>query len=454
MTGNLLARHQIVRLGWAGLSFGLPQVLRLLNNIILARLLSPALFGVMQIILTIRLGVELLSDMGFNQSIVSNPRGAEPDFYNTVWTIKVIRGVLLGTIAALLTGTLTRFFDKPELAPILPVIALTFVISGFESTSKGLLQKDRRVRSYAALEISVATFSLIAHVALALMTPTIWALVLGSVLTSASLLVVSYLVIPGLRHSFVLRRESVREVVRFGKWIFLSSVIYFLSLNFDRLYFAPQISLAELGLYGIARSLADMLSLLANHAGNLLLFPAIAAARGDGGDLGARLRSPRRFLMFLVAIGVGAAIALSDAAIAVLYDDRYLGAAPILALLLIGAWFATLSTVYENVLLGVARPALPAVSQGLKLLTYVIAVPLAFQDHGFLLAVAVLSAGEAVRYLALWALSLKHGLAFGRDDIMLTLAVIVALIATRELAATIGLTGDLRSLLGSVGVSW
>ena len=140
------------------------------------------------------------------------------------------------------------------------MIALTFLFTGFQSASSALLQKQGSVARISAFEVGVAIISLAAHVALALITPTIWALVLGSVVTSAAALVASYLIIPGVRHRFIIDRASAREILFFGKWIFLSSIIYFLAMNYDRLYFAKQIPLALLGVYGIARSMADMLT--------------------------------------------------------------------------------------------------------------------------------------------------------------------------------------------------
>ena len=65
----------VVRLGWTTLSYGCGQVLRLLNNVILARLLAPPIFGLMALVNAIRTGVELLSDVGIIQNIVSSQIG-------------------------------------------------------------------------------------------------------------------------------------------------------------------------------------------------------------------------------------------------------------------------------------------------------------------------------------------------------------------------------------------
>ncbi|QNP43105.1 oligosaccharide flippase family protein [Sphingomonas daechungensis] len=92
---NVISKTMAARIGWTSVVFGANQVLRLLNNVLLARLLAPSLFGLMTIVNAIRVGVELLSDLGINQNIVSSPQGHTKDFYDTAWTLQVLRGCFL-----------------------------------------------------------------------------------------------------------------------------------------------------------------------------------------------------------------------------------------------------------------------------------------------------------------------------------------------------------------------
>lgn len=441
-----IPREMMARLGWTTTGFGIVQVLRFANNVILARLLSPPLLGLMLIVNSIRTGVELLSDVGINQNIISNRQGHRPEFYDTAWTIMVIRGVVLGAACFATAGFFARFFEKPELATILPVIALVFVFTGFQSASTALLQKQGSVARISTVEVCVALISLAVHVGLALVTPTIWALVLGSVITSGTSLVASYLIIPGVRHRFIIDRASAREIIFFGKWIFISSIIYFLAMNYDRLYFAKQIPLALLGVYAIARSMADMLTNLVDRIGNMVLFPHVASMQSTAPEVRARLLHSRRTMVLVVALGLACFVAVSDVVIRLLYDSRYETAAEILPLLLLGVWVSILCKVNDSVLLGVAQPAYTAIANAAKLITFVIGVPIAFHYFGLMAAIVVLNAGEVVRYVMLWAFSRRSHLAFGRDDLALTILFLFAIFLLRELLAAMGLTGGIDSL--------
>ena len=165
--------------GWIAAQHAIQQVLRLGTNVVLARLLSPELLGTMLLINTFRTGGELLTDVGIGQSIVSDPKGSDPVFYNTAWTIQIIRGIALFIVGILAAAPLAYLYDEPRLKILLPVAALVFLISGFTSPSKFLLQKEMKVKRLAILGMGMGVASSLFHISLALYTPTIWALIVA-----------------------------------------------------------------------------------------------------------------------------------------------------------------------------------------------------------------------------------------------------------------------------------
>ena len=292
----------------------------------------------------------------------------------------------------------------------------------------------------------MAVLSLAVHVALALITPTIWALVLGSVITSGAMLVASYLVIPGVRHRFIIDRASAREIIFFGKWIFLSSIIYFLAMNYDRLYFAKQIPLELLGVYAIARSMADMLTLLVSRTSTWVIFPHVASMESTAPKVRASLLHSRRTVLLLIALGFACFVAISDGIVRLLYDSRYETAAEILPLMLLGVWISILCIgqrfrAARNGAAGLYRDSQWGEAPDLR-----IGVPIAFHNYGLMAAIVVLNAGEVVRYVVLWLFSRRKHLAFGRDDLALTILFLTALVGARELLFVLGLASGMDGL--------
>ena len=95
-------------------------------------------------------------------------------------------------------------------------------------------------------------------------------------------------------------------------------------------------------------------------------------------------------------------------------------------------------------LLGVSRPAMPTYANAAKFLGYAIAAPLSYYYFGILGALlAFFSAGEAIKYIAMWLLSRGHNLAFARDDLALSVLFLMTALLARKLLFFIGLTGDI-----------
>ena len=80
---------------WTLGGYAISQVVRLGNNFLLARLLFPKAFGLMALVYTFLIALQMFSDIGINLSIIQNKRGDDPKFLNTAWTLQVFRGLIL-----------------------------------------------------------------------------------------------------------------------------------------------------------------------------------------------------------------------------------------------------------------------------------------------------------------------------------------------------------------------
>ena len=188
-----------------------------------------------------------------------------------------------------------------------------------------------------------------------------------------------------------------------------------------------------------------------------VLYPTVAAAALPETELRKKLLRGRRTLMLGAAVALGGFLALSPLIVGILYDARYSEAGVILPILCVGVWFSMLTSTNDSILMGLARPAYPALSNAAKLITYLVGMPIAFHFYGFIGAIVVIAGGEFVKYLALWVLSHKEHLRFGRDDLALTLAFGVAALAGHELLLLLGWNGSahpihFRALLGGIGL--
>lgn len=436
LPGSALLR----RLGWTTAGFGYGQGIRLVGNVVMTRLLAPEIFGIMLIVNTLRTGMELLTDIGVGQNIVADRRGETPDFYNTAWTLQAVRGIILSIAFAIAAMPLSALYGGGVFLPVLQLSALFLLVSGFQSVGRYIAQRRQQARALALFEMTVATTAMAVQILLAWMWPTIWALVFGALVSGLIATIASYWIVPGIKMRLHLDRNSLFDILHFSKWIFLSSIVFFVATNFDRLYLGTAIPLALLGVFGIARGLADMVGNLVIRVGNMVVFPAIAGARQNSADIRAKLGELRVPLLISAALCIAALVAVSDTLVKLIYDARYHAAAAMLPVLAVGLWFTVLATISEAILLGVGKPIYGTIANFAKLGWMVVMIPAGVVAGGIGGAVLAIALGDLVRYIATLLGQTREGLAFVRQDIMLTAVFALAVFALRALTGALGLT--------------
>jgi O-antigen/teichoic acid export membrane protein len=410
-------------------SYGVMQLVRLATGIVIARLLTPHLLGIMVIVYVLRYGMELVTDIGIGQSVVSNKNGGKPEFYNTAWTLQLIRGFLLSIVFLAAAFPISRLYNAPILASILPVISLYFALAGFASMSTSLLVRRMQTTRLNAFDVMLETISAVGRIALAYFSPTIWALVFGSFVLPIARVIGSHFLVSGLRHKFFLSKDYAWQIFSFGKWIFFSAFLFFLSSNFDQLYLGKVIPFDLLGVFGIARFLSGSVGDGIGRLCRLVVFPLIASSAESPREQAREQLAPvRLFFVLLSAFGVSVFFAISDFLIATLYDHRYQAAGWMLPVLVIGIWFNTLSTVNEWTLIGIGKAKYSAFSNVLKLAWIVVALPLSIIQFGILGAVIVIAISDLFRYVPILIGQIRFHFSFAFQDLLATLTFLVLVV--------------------------
>jgi O-antigen/teichoic acid export membrane protein len=391
VTGGYLAKFV-----WTAGTFVLSAGLKFGLNIVLAYLLAPQILGVMVVVNAIRLGVELLTDVGIEQNIIHHPDGLDRDFRDTAWTLQFIRGALLTLAFVVAAPSLAQAYDID--VRIFLVAALSPVIGGAHSTAIFALVKRMEVRRRNLFELTCEILAFAVQVALAAWLRSVWAPVIGLVLAVAIRSALSYLLPePGQRLRF--DTDVVRRILHFGKWIAVTSLVMYAATNLDRLYLGKVAPLALVGIYGIARAIAELPTTLARRMSYQIIFPALASVATDdrAGQMVAIARS-RAVFTLVVCAGLGMAASIADLLIALIYDERYQQASWMLSILLGGAVFAVLSNLNEALLLSAGRPVYGSIANVLRLITLGILMPAGYALAGFPGAVVAVAATELLQY--------------------------------------------------------
>jgi len=410
---------------WVFAGHGGSQIIRLGGNLVLWRLLDPTSFGIMAIVNALNQGIHMFSDVGIGPSIVQNKRGDDPTYLNTAFTIQAIRGMLLFIAAVIIAYPFAALYREPLLAQLLPIVGLGSMIGGFNSTNYHTATRKISLGRVTMMELVTQAFGLVVMIAGAALYRSVWALVIGTLASTLLKLVMTHVSLPGIRNRFTWDRPSAHTLLKFGRWIFVSTLLSFAVAQSDRLIFGRLIPLSVLGVYSIATVWASMPTGVLDRIFASVMFPLLSRLHGEGKDLGPayhRARTPALLgTAWISACLLGGAPALMQ----FLYDQRAHDAGWIIQILMCGTWFATLETANGTALLACGEARLVAIASSIKLVGLAVFIPLGLALGGFPGAVVGFAASEVARYFVSVAFLRKINLYEHWQDLFLS-AVLAA----------------------------
>ncbi len=408
---------------WTVVDYGCSMALRVVNSLILTRLLMPESFGLMALVSTLIAGISLMSDIGLGPSVVQNPRGDDPILLNTVWTLQVLRGLGIFLVVLIVTWPMAQIYHEPRLMALLPALGICNLVVGFNSTNLLSMSRHMGVRRLFLLDITCQILGLGVMICCALVHPSVWALVIGAIVGNTSRLWLSFYprLIPGIRNCFRWDRESVHGLVHFGKWILLSTAFGFFASQADRLILGKLITFTLLGIYSIAYTVSDIPRAVINAFTQKVGYPFIAKM--------AHLpvaEFRRTFLWYRFrALLAGAAmlclmVYLGGFLVTRVYDRRYHAASWMVPVLALGLWHTLLYATTMPALLSLGKSQYQAIGNAVYCLGVVTAIPLAFHFFGMIGAVVAVAAGDLPMYFVLVTGASREGVSTWKQDLQAT----------------------------------
>jgi O-antigen/teichoic acid export membrane protein len=138
-------------LAWLGSSAVLRGVAQLLSLAILARLLEPADFGIVAAALVVAGLSAVLSELGVNAAIVQADK-LTPELEASAFLLSICMAVALFLAVQLNAGGIAALFAIPDLAQVLPYIAMGFLLRGLAQVSEGKVNRRMDFRLLAFVE--------------------------------------------------------------------------------------------------------------------------------------------------------------------------------------------------------------------------------------------------------------------------------------------------------------
>lgn len=395
-----LRRRWLAGGGWALLTLGLGMGAGVVRTLVVARLLGAHELGVMGIALLALGTAEALTATGVETALVSHPGDPREDL-DAAFTLQLFRGLLVCAVLWAAAPLVAAFFATPEAVPVVRAVGVVAVLRGLANPAAALLVRRiefGRLFWWSVPEV-VAGFALAVGVAVA--RRDVWALVAAAVGAQAVATAASYAMLPR-RPRLSLRREALRRLVHYGKWVSGSRMLMFLSLHVDNAVVGRVLGTSALGVYQLAFRIGELGVATFTRAIVQVALPALSQLRGDAAALRRAFGGMLRLVLAANGIFAAAVLLLAGPLVGRLLGPEWMPAVPVLRILAVAMVFRAVVVLASELFHAVRRPRLTFEANALRLavlLASVLPLTYAFGLQGA--ALAVLLAGAAASVLSL-----------------------------------------------------
>lgn len=271
-TGSALFWNAVQQVGVNGIF--------LVRLVILARLLMPEDFGLLAIATTVIGVLSSITDLGMMPALVQHA-GVSRQHYNAAWTVGILRSVVITGAVFLAAPIFAAIFAEPRSVNVIRAVAVLPMIQAAASVRVADLTRHLQFRSLAIAKLTDAVANTIVAIGLA-RTLGVWALVAGTLAGPAAYVVASYSLAPH-RPRLAFNPKAVGSLIRYGRWIFLTSLVGVSGSAALRVVISRQLGSAELGLYFLAAKLAFLPTVMSSQVFGAVAFPLYARLQADVG---------------------------------------------------------------------------------------------------------------------------------------------------------------------------
>jgi len=302
---------------------------------ILARILSPADYGLVGMVATLTSLVILFSDMGLSWATIQRTSLTIQQIHNLFWLNSGF-GIVLAVLFATSSPLLAKFYGEPRIVPIASATAATFAIGGFAVQPMALLKRQMRFKQVAVVRIGAAAIGGGTGIALAMTGWGYWSLVGQSIASGTASLVLAF-ALTGYRPGRVTFGVGTRTLVQFGGLLAANGALIYVARNMDNILIGRFWGATELGYYSRAYFLMTLPNLLVTGVLSTVMVPALSALQHDRKRFGDAYRLALR-LTALVGFPLAAGLGLvAPELIRIVYGPQWSAVVPIFAWLSVSA---------------------------------------------------------------------------------------------------------------------
>ncbi|HEY1165533.1 MAG TPA: lipopolysaccharide biosynthesis protein [Chitinophaga sp.] len=302
------------------------QLINFAVQVILARILLPAEFGLIGMLtIFISIGNSLI-DSGLTSSLIRTPDASQRD-YSTVFFINLAGSFIIYAILFASAPLIARFYQQDSLSAIIRVYTISFLLRAFIGVQTTRLTKEMNFRAQMFMQIPSVIGGGITGILLAYWGYGVWSLVWMN-LVQAFLFTVQHWIFTGWRPSFIFDWDCFKYHFKFGYKLTLSGLLNAIYQNLYNLIIGKYFSATQLGYYTRAQTMQMFPVQNLSTALNKVTYPMFATIQEDDKRLKNVYRRLMQQVVFWVTPIMIVLVIIAEPLFRMLLTEKWLPAVP------------------------------------------------------------------------------------------------------------------------------
>lgn len=302
------------------------QVVQFVLQIILARLLSPELYGVLSMMIIFTSLANVFIQTGFNTALIQNKDVTEEDYSSVFWVTLAIAGIMYG---AIFVGApfIAEFYAMPDIVVPLRVLALMLFPGAMNSIQLAKVSREMDFKKVFYSNIGGILVAGVASIIVALLGGGLWALVIQNILNITVACVVMWVTVRWrIRLVFNLKRVII--LFGFGWKLLVSALLDTLYQNLSSLVIGKKYDSGTLGYYERGRQFPQVIINSVNGAVQSVMLPAMSAQQDDRTTVKEMMRTSMTMSAYIIFPMMAGLAAVATPLIRLLLTDKWLPCVP------------------------------------------------------------------------------------------------------------------------------
>ncbi|HEX2803853.1 MAG TPA: lipopolysaccharide biosynthesis protein [Sphingomicrobium sp.] len=395
-----LTRPTLHSIAWITATRGMRAPITLIAVAVLARLLTPADFGIVAIGMIFVTFSDTLIDGSFGMVLIQR-RKITPAVIGATLFLSAALALVVSAGVAILSPFIEREFDFPQLSAVLLLLAAALPITAITAVTSSLLQRALELRILSLIGVGSQLAYVIAAIGFAVAGMGLWSLVWAQMLQWLVDAALQFLTVrKKYRLGFSL--AGVRDVLGTGGMFTISKMLKWAANSADKVIIGRFLGASELGFYSRASTLMRSARQLAGAGPMRVLFSSFAKMQHDPPRMRKAYNRALSASLIVSTLVSGFVIVDAELIVRILLGPQWLATIPIIQLLFFAFIPKTAAVVAEAVPLAFGLGGASALREGAQLTLVIIGAAIGAQ-----FGVVGAAAGVCIAFWLFYVISLK-----------------------------------------------